>query len=297
MVTSCTAQRFRSREEKVVRRFDRRTQAARLAGPPRQSDRQGTMSATRDPRTSEERRALALYKRRDDERDWRVRMVQRRPHGQVRAGEPTAGLDRRHCRTWSLASANQDYGGCWNQRVGGGGLLPWLRDELGVPAASMAGIRPLRDQDRLGTLIVPRGPTCASARRQASPWPTGSFDVVVASTLFSSVLDPGLRDAIAEECLRVLRPKGVVLWYDMRDDFLFAHAARRLAKPEEDWLGLREISRLFRNCDIGAPAIDPVPASCSTSGSHEPGARPRRGTQAAVSPEPLPRHHNQGRGF
>jgi ubiquinone/menaquinone biosynthesis C-methylase UbiE len=46
------------------------------------------------------------------------------------------------------------------------------------------------------------------------PWPDGSFDVVLQSMMFSSILDPDVRRAAAREIDRVLADGGLVLWYD-----------------------------------------------------------------------------------
>jgi len=46
------------------------------------------------------------------------------------------------------------------------------------------------------------------------PWPDGTFQLVVASTLFTSVLDKSVRRLIANQIYRVLAPGGVLLWYD-----------------------------------------------------------------------------------
>lgn len=46
------------------------------------------------------------------------------------------------------------------------------------------------------------------------PWPDGSFDLVMQSTVFSSILQFEMRQAIAAEMVRVLRPGGAILWYD-----------------------------------------------------------------------------------
>lgn len=50
------------------------------------------------------------------------------------------------------------------------------------------------------------------------PWPEASFELVVASTVFSSILDGPSRKRIAAEIRRVLCPGGVVLLYDFRVD-------------------------------------------------------------------------------
>ena len=50
------------------------------------------------------------------------------------------------------------------------------------------------------------------------PFADASFDVVVASTLFSSLPSQRLEDAVAGEITRVLRPGGWLAWYDLRFD-------------------------------------------------------------------------------
>lgn len=46
------------------------------------------------------------------------------------------------------------------------------------------------------------------------PWPDNSFDLAHQGMVFSSVLDERLRDGIAAEISRVVRPGGYFLWYD-----------------------------------------------------------------------------------
>lgn len=48
------------------------------------------------------------------------------------------------------------------------------------------------------------------------PFRDGEFDIVVQSTVFSSILDPALRRAVANEMVRVTAPRGAILWYDFR---------------------------------------------------------------------------------
>lgn len=51
----------------------------------------------------------------------------------------------------------------------------------------------------------------------ALPFQQESFDLVSQWTLFSSVVDRGLRQAMAREALRVLRPGGIIIWYDLTE--------------------------------------------------------------------------------
>lgn len=54
------------------------------------------------------------------------------------------------------------------------------------------------------------------AEGSAMPFPSERFDLVLAFTVFSSVLDESLARRIANEVGRILRPGGALLWYDMR---------------------------------------------------------------------------------
>lgn len=68
------------------------------------------------------------------------------------------------------------------------------------------------------------------------PYPHETFDIVHQSTVFSSILEDAPRQRIADEMWRVLRPAGVVLWYDF-----WINVANRATR------GLRrqDIRRLF----------------------------------------------------
>lgn len=46
------------------------------------------------------------------------------------------------------------------------------------------------------------------------PFRDGAFSIVIASTVFTSILDAGLQEALAAEIVRVTAPGGVVLYYD-----------------------------------------------------------------------------------
>lgn len=64
------------------------------------------------------------------------------------------------------------------------------------------------------------------------PWPDGTFRLVVASTMFSSILDSALRQAVAAEAARVLAPGGALLWYDLRVNNPRNPNVRRIGKAE-----------------------------------------------------------------
>ena len=69
------------------------------------------------------------------------------------------------------------------------------------------------------------------------PWADGTFDLIVQATVFTSILTSEMREAVAREMVRVLRPGGVILWYD----FVY-HNPRNL---HVRGIGLRQIAKLF----------------------------------------------------
>jgi ubiquinone/menaquinone biosynthesis C-methylase UbiE len=74
------------------------------------------------------------------------------------------------------------------------------------------------------------------------PFPDEEFDLVHQATVFTSVLDPKIKQAIASEVLRTLRPGGHMIWYD------FAYSNPR--NPNVRGIGRQEIRVLFRGCKV-----------------------------------------------
>jgi ubiquinone/menaquinone biosynthesis C-methylase UbiE len=112
----------------------------------------------------------------------------------------------------------------------------WL--EMLDGAASLAGIdlEPERAAARFPGADIRTG----DASRL--PWESGSFDVVLQSTVFSSILDPNMRRAVASEMLRVLAPAGAILWYDF--------FVNNPSNPHVGGVRRREIEALFPGCRV-----------------------------------------------
>jgi len=64
------------------------------------------------------------------------------------------------------------------------------------------------------------------------PWPDGSFDLVLQSTVFTSILGDGIRAIVAREMARVLAPGGAILWYDFFRDNPRNHDVRGVRADE-----------------------------------------------------------------
>jgi ubiquinone/menaquinone biosynthesis C-methylase UbiE len=78
-----------------------------------------------------------------------------------------------------------------------------------------------------------------------------AFDVVIQSTVFTSILDPKNQAQLANEMLRVLKPDGLILWYDFYRDNPWNASVRGVTK--------HEIEDLFPGCHIRLRRITLIP--------------------------------------
>lgn len=122
--------------------------------------------------------------------------------------------------------------GCGN----GGVLLEYLR--YGVYPERLHGIDLLPDRVRSAHRLLPHLPL-ACADGQNLPYSSGAFDLVLQYTVFSSILDEKIKVRIAGEMLRVLKPDGLILWYDFWLNPI---------NPQTRGIRPAEIRRLFPNC-------------------------------------------------
>jgi ubiquinone/menaquinone biosynthesis C-methylase UbiE len=83
------------------------------------------------------------------------------------------------------------------------------------------------------------------------PWPAGTFHIAYQGTVFTSITDCGMKKAIAGEIVRVLKPGGVLIWYD----FLFNNPRNASVRG----IGAREIRSLFPACSVRAKRITLAP--------------------------------------
>lgn len=147
---------------------------------------------------------------------------------------------------------------------GEGGLLPEL---LGwrLAAGDLHGV----DLDPARLEIARRRlPGChfLEADAAALPHGPGSFDLVIASTVFSSILERELQQAVAAEIARVLRPGGAYLHYDLavdspRNQDVRGVPARRLAELFPGLSGkIRRVTLAPPLCRALLPRFGPLAA-------------------------------------
>jgi SAM-dependent methyltransferase len=91
---------------------------------------------------------------------------------------------------------------------------------------------------------------CSVGDATALPFPDASFDVALQFALLSSVLDDETRRRIAAETLRVLRPRGALIYYD----FIWNPGNRDVRG-----IGLAEVRALYPNCEIDASRVTLAP--------------------------------------
>ena len=83
------------------------------------------------------------------------------------------------------------------------------------------------------------------------PFATASFDLVHQATMMTLVPDRSVRRRIAAEMVRVARPGGHILWFDMR------YSNPR--NPDMRGIGRRELRELFPGCRIRLRSVSLLP--------------------------------------
>lgn len=140
----------------------------------------------------------------------------------------------------------------------------WLRQfaNWGATPENLAGIDLLLERIALARDLCPPRVTLQCCDASHLEFPDGQFDLVFQSTVFTSILDEVIKRRVALEMLRVLRPKGLILWYDFH--------ANNPANPDVRGVEKSEIKQLFPNCRISlqkltlAPPIGRLVAPIST---------------------------------
>jgi ubiquinone/menaquinone biosynthesis C-methylase UbiE len=125
--------------------------------------------------------------------------------------------------------------GCGN----GGVLRDFMR--YGATPENCCGIDLLPDRIDAAKNLSPNLSFCCG-NAETLPYESGYFDIVISFTLFTSVLDAGMRLAIVAEMLRVLKPGGIVLWYD--------YHVNNPSNPDVRGVTKKEIFSLFHSCEI-----------------------------------------------
>jgi ubiquinone/menaquinone biosynthesis C-methylase UbiE len=147
----------------------------------------------------------------------------------------------------------------------GCGTGAWLRDFMrcGAKPENLMGVDLLPSRIAEARRLCPSGVTLKCQNSTNLEVPDGSFDLVLQATVFTSILDAEMKRLLAKEMMRVVRKKGLIIWYDFH--------INNPSNPDVRGVRKSEIKRLFPNCNVSlqnltlAPPIGRRVAPISTS--------------------------------
>jgi len=117
----------------------------------------------------------------------------------------------------------------------------WLLEFAQWDATDLHGIDLDESQIRRARELFPSADLHSGDARHL-PWEDDSFDLVSQFTLFTSILNDAVKKQIAQEMLRVVKPNGVILWFDFSVD--------NPRNSSVNGIKSDEINSLFPDCAI-----------------------------------------------
>jgi ubiquinone/menaquinone biosynthesis C-methylase UbiE len=129
----------------------------------------------------------------------------------------------------------------------------WLRTfvQWGARPENVVGIDLLEDRVAESRRLCPAQMKIECGSAAKLEFFDESFDLVLQSTVFTSILDPSLRQQVAREMMRVVNRAGLILWYDYRVNNPRNSDVRGVKR--------REIAQLFPGCHIELERITLLP--------------------------------------
>ena len=120
----------------------------------------------------------------------------------------------------------------------GFGSMGWFPDLImwGVREVDLHGIDLNSERVDLVRKILPQA-DLRVGDAGSLPWGANKFRLVIASTVFTSILNDAVRRMVAREIVRVLAPGGALLWYDF--------AVNNPKNSQVRGIGRRELHELF----------------------------------------------------
>jgi len=126
----------------------------------------------------------------------------------------------------------------------GCGTGHWLREFIkwGARPENIFGVDLLPDRIAEARRLCPEAVQLQRGEASKLEFPNGTFDLILQSTVFTSILDCEMKRQVASEMLRVMRPDGFILWYDFH--------VNSPGNPDVRGVRKREIHQLFPDCRI-----------------------------------------------
>src|SRR5690606_25522178 len=124
-------------------------------------------------------------------------------------------------------------------------------ESLGAKRQNLAGIDLIASRVANTRSRLSGGADIREGDASRLPWHDATFDLVHQGTVFSSVLDLRVRQLIAREMLRVTKPGGYIIWYDLKVNNPRNNSVRAVRASE--------IKRLFLGCKIALKSVTLAP--------------------------------------
>jgi ubiquinone/menaquinone biosynthesis C-methylase UbiE len=130
----------------------------------------------------------------------------------------------------------------------------WLREFIkwGASPENLTGIDLLAERLAQARRISPAGLTLICGNAAQLEFADSHFDILLQATVFTSIRDLPVKRKVAAEMLRVLKPQGLLLWYDFH--------MNNPRNPDVHGIKRGEITnQLFPSCRIALERITLAP--------------------------------------
>lgn len=120
----------------------------------------------------------------------------------------------------------------------------WLREFIkwGIKPEDITGIDLRPDALARAAALCPQGATLRCTNGSVLDFADESFDLVLQSLVFTSVLNQTMKEEMAREMMRVVKKDGLIIWYDFHVNNPWNPNVRGVQKAE--------IRRLFPGCSV-----------------------------------------------
>jgi SAM-dependent methyltransferase len=132
---------------------------------------------------------------------------------------------------------------------GGANLLELLR--IGFRPEHLTGVELLPQRHASARATLPAAVTLHEGDATGLDLPAGSQDIVLVSTVFSSLLDDAFQQRLADRIWHWTRPGGGVLWYDFM--------VNNPRNPDVRGMPLRRVRQLFPKAVVEASRVTLAP--------------------------------------
>jgi len=129
----------------------------------------------------------------------------------------------------------------------------WLRQfiQWGARPENLFGVDLLEERIRTGRELCPSGVQLELADASNLDFRDNSFDLILQLTVFTSIVNHRMKEKVASEMNRVLKPGGAIVWYD--------YFMSNPSNPDVRGVTRKEIVQLFPELSISLKRITLAP--------------------------------------